>query len=145
MQQKMILKNVLLSKDAFTLLEVLMGLFVVSVISLLMLQITILTSITNQDIEDERQLALFLMNISNELALSKSIDVNNQTLVIKPLDYSDDIIYKYKNNKIIRTRNDKGSETVISGVKNAKFVKKNKKIFLDITFKNNKDYMIYVR
>ncbi len=122
-----------------------MGLFVVSVISLLMLQITILTSITNQDIEDERQLALFLMNISNELALSKSIDVNNQTLVIKPLDYSDDIIYKYKNNKIIRTRNDKGSETVISGVKNAKFVKKNKKIFLDITFKNNKDYMIYVR
>lgn len=117
-----------------------MSLFVVSVISLIMMQITLIIASGDVETINTKSLILFQMQLTNEILLASEIKTIDNNLVFTQIGKSDNIVYKQANDKIIRTSdNSGGREVALSNVEKANFYTKKEAIYLDIKFKKEQE------
>lgn len=127
---------VLKDKKGFTLLEAMMGIFIMSVIALLILQVILVVSKNDLSGRNIRQLNLFTMQIQADFLSSYDVEVENEKL---NFDQPDNIVtYKMKNNKLLRQVNSKGSETALMNISKIKFEKNKDIVKMEVRFSNDK-------
>lgn len=132
---------VLKCDDGFTLLEALMGMFIMAVITLLFLQMTIMINFASYDMKINRDLMLFTMQIQRDLIKSENATGGEQLNLNLTDDEKGDISYKMSGNKLIRQA-PKGGETSLVGVKEIKFSLENKVIYMEVQFEEKSSIKI---
>jgi len=139
----MINKNVFNNKG-FTLLESLIGLFVMGVIAFLILQVTMVMGHNYDDFYQERQLILFPMQIEEDFLMADKVETSNHLLTITTHDQQV-ISYEFQNNKILRQVENKGGEVVLADVETCKFYQQENNIFVEVSFLGeDKKYKLFL-
>ena len=135
-------KYVFLNNKGYTLLESIIGMFMLSIISLLILTMIMTMSKNNIDNYNQRNSALIINKMEKDFFGSTKYDVSLKKLTINTKQ-NGTIEYKCKNDKLSRSVNDKGNETVIAGIKDCKFVKRNG-VNLELIFNNGDVKEVYI-
>lgn len=128
-------KSALLNNRAFTLLEALMGMIVLSVLMMLICQMVIVLNTNMQSYYNKRQDVLFIMQTNREVLSSKLITASGDTLSFKKID-GETVTYTLKENEVIRQVDGSGYEVVLSNVEAINFYQKGKYYYMDVTHIN---------
>ncbi len=140
MPVKIKLPTVFTTNNGYTLLEATLGLLMVSIIAMFLMQLTMVISISSASIDNTRDLTMLKMIISDDLILANHVNVINHNLVIDLVSQpstTNQITYQAQNNKLVRKKNGRGSETVLGNIYQARFSQKNNKIFLTVKFRQD--------
>lgn len=122
---------------AFTLIDSLMALCVMSILIVILNQMVIVL-LNYDDYYQNKELIQFVINSSNDFKESKQIDIKDKNLEF--MTYNDNVVtYEYKDNKIYRKVNNKGGEIMLYDIEDIKYIDKNKKIEYQIKFTNQKE------
>ncbi len=128
-------KKFVFNNNGFTLLEALLGLFVMAILVLLIMQATLLLNSIMYDNYNSRQTVLFSIQTNRDIFAAKDIYTTNQQLVIDKYS-GDQVTYLEKNNKLIRKVNDKGHEIILNNVDKIYFENYHNYINMEVKFLN---------
>ncbi len=138
-QLKENMKNVFNNKG-FTLLEAMMGMFIMAIISVLILQMMLVVTKNMNTLKNQRQLMLFIMQIQKDLISTKKIEFEENG-DMKLSGYKETFIeydFSEKKHKILRQKNGKGSEIALYEVKNVNYSNINNLLEMEIDFIDKK-------
>lgn len=114
-------KNVLTNKG-FTLLEALMSMFVMTFLTFLILQWVNIIGTTTVNFEHQKQIIIMTNYVQNDfIGIQKYNILNNK---VELIDFNNETIsYELRDKKIIRQKNNKGYEVLVTGVDKINFTK----------------------
>ena len=135
------IKKFVLTHKGYTLLESIIGMFVLSIIILQIMNLVLVMNKSNIENYHTKNISLLINKIDEDFLLAKEIKINANKLEINTLK-DEKIVYKIENNKLKRTINEMGNEILIYNIKSGYFFNKNG-IFLKIDY-GIKDESIYL-
>lgn len=136
MGKKMKLKSVLLNNKGYTLLECIMGMFVLSfVIIMLMFMIQVMHK-NNINNYFNRNITSLVNTLESDFLSAKKADVKIGILDLEVLEENKTISYVCSTNKLVRRVNYLGGETVISDLDSCHIFSKDDNIFVKLKYKD---------
>ena len=120
MKGKFVSKN---KKNAFTILEALMGLMVMGVIAVLILQMVLIIANTTSDQFNHRQSILFITQFQRDLLATEHITIESENVRLEK--HNEEVVYYgLRVNKIIRAHSNSllGGEVVLTNIEELKFM-----------------------
>lgn len=124
-----------MNNRAFTLLDALMGLLVMSVLIILIVQMMELVKDNYYENPNQRQVTLFLMQVQDDLIETKGIKTENNTFSLT-LYNKDVVTYSQEKNQLVRKVNDEGYEVVLNQIKEIKFWLENDIVYFSLIDEN---------
>lgn len=131
------------NNKGFTLLEGLMGMFVMSVLVMLILQMVLVLNDTMISYYNKRQDTLFIMQANRDFFKSQNTYVKDNILYFETYD-KETITYEKSEDKIIRQVNNAGYEVILSNIESAKFYEENNKFYLEVKHNNEQEKILYI-
>lgn len=136
-------KCVLSNNYAFTLLEALMGMIVLSVLMILICQMVIVLNTNMQSYYNKRQDILFIMQTNREVLSSKHITSSGSVMTFQKID-GEVVTYSLKNNEVVRQVDGSGYEVVLSNVEAIEFYQKGNNHYMNVTHINSEEQTYYI-
>lgn len=130
-------------RKGFTLLEALMGMFVMSVLFLLILQMVMVLNDNMISYYNKRQDVLFVMQANRDILKAKNIKIDDNILVFETYE-GDEVSYSQSGDEIVRKVNNEGYEVVLSNIDYVNFYMANDKIYAEVKHKNEEEKNIFI-
>ena len=135
------IKKFVLIRSGYTLLESIVGMFILSIIILQVMNLILIMNKSNIENYHTKNISLLSNKMDEDFFLAKSVHVNHNILEIETLN-NEKIIYKIENNKLKRTVNNKGNEILIYNIKSGHFINNNGIfLYMDYGVRNEKFYL----
>lgn len=122
-----------MSDRGFTLLDTLMGMFVMGFLLILLSTMTLLLKDNYFENNERREVLLFIMQIQNDFLETKKINNSSSKLSLNFYNKKN-ITYKMINDKLIRQVNGKGYEVVVNNLEKCIFGYKDEVIYYELIF-----------
>lgn len=135
----MIMKKFVPKRKAFTLLEALMGLFIMSILCMLLLTFMNINKYQQIDNKELEQITLFIIQVQKDLSNSKEAIVTKDMLTLIN-EEEQRITYQYDRKRLIRQVNKKGYQITLNNLDKIKFYQDKKIIKIKVIFQNKEKY-----
>lgn len=131
--------TIIATNKGFTMIEILIALFVISCVMLLLLQFMYISKNNYFDNYYTRQIDMLIIQSEDDFLETKKCMISGNKLLLERYD-DNRVTYEFSSDKLIRKVNNRGSEVLLYELQNITFWKDGERIYMRGAFKNDQKF-----